>query len=83
MEKLNYEVSESDLEEAEPAYIEIDFWNRDLTYKEVKMICAFDTSALVGNVGGFIGLFLGYALVMIPGVLKTIGTKMCGLCTDK
>ena len=83
MEKLNYEVSEYDLEEADPAYIEIDFWNRDLTYKEVKMICAFDMSALVGNVGGFIGLFLGYALIMIPGVLKTIGTTMYGLCTDE
>ena len=83
MEKVNYEVSERDLEEADPAYIEIDFWHRDLTYKEVKMICAFDMSALVGNVGGFIGLFLGYALVMIPGLLKTIWKTMFGLCTDE
>ena len=82
MEKVNYEVSESDLEEADPAYIEIAFWNRDLTYKKIEMICAFDLSALVGNVGGFIGLFLGYALIMIPGLIKTIGKTIYGLCKN-
>ena len=73
MEKVNYEVTEYDLEEADPAYLEFIFWNMDLTYKEVKMIRAFDLSALVGNVGGFVGLFLGYALLMIPTSMKTIG----------
>ena len=82
MEKVNYEVSESDLEEADPAYIEIAFWNRDLTYKKIEMICAFDLSALVGNVGGFIGLFLGYALIMIPGLIKTIGKTIYGFCKN-
>ena len=33
---------------------------------------AYAVSALVGNVGGFIGLFLGYALLMFPELLKTI-----------
>ena len=37
MEKVNYEVSEYDLEEANPAYLEVILWHRDLTYKEVKM----------------------------------------------
>ena len=36
------------------------------------MIKAYDISALIGNVGGFIGLFLGYALMMIPDLLRTI-----------
>ena len=83
MEKVNYEVSEYDLEEANPAYLEVILWHRDLTYKEVKMKRAFDLSALVGNIGGFVGLFLGYALIMIPALLKTIGTKVYGFWKDK
>ena len=78
MEKVNYEVTEYDLEEANPAYLEFMFWHRDLTYKEIKMIRAFDLSALVGNIGGFVGLFLGYAIIMLPASMKTIGTKLYG-----
>ena len=40
------------------------------------MIRAYDLGALVGNVGGYIGLFLGYTLMMIPEILKRIG-KFC------
>ena len=83
MEKVNYEVTEYDLEEANPAYLEVMFWHTDLTYKEVKMKRAFDLSALVGNIGGFVGLFLGYALIMIPALLKTIVTKVYGFWKDK
>ena len=83
MEKVNYEVTEYDLKEANPAYLEVMFRHRDLTYKEVKMKRAFDLSALVGNIGGFVGLFLGYALIMIPASMKTIGTKVYGFWKDK
>ena len=30
---------------------------------------AYDFEAFVGNTGGYIGLFLGYALLQIPGIL--------------
>ena len=33
---------------------------------------AYDIWVLIGNVGGFIGLFLGYALMMFPGFLRGI-----------
>ena len=58
MEKVNYEVTEYDLKEANPAYLELIFLHRELTYKEVKMIRAFDLAALVGNTGGGVGLVL-------------------------
>ena len=32
----------------------------------------YDFQVLVGNVGGLIGLFLGYALMMIPESIKLI-----------
>ena len=36
------------------------------TYKEISQVKAFDMEMLVGNIGGYLGLFLGYALLQIP-----------------
>ena len=33
---------------------------------------AYDIWVLVGNVGGYIGLFLGYSLMMFPELLRMI-----------
>ena len=40
-------------------------------------ILAYDFEAFVGNTGGYIGLFLGYALLQIPGILINI-ISWCG-----
>ena len=45
---------------------------KELTYKEIKLKKAYDFQVLVGNVGGLIGLFLGYALMMIPESIKFV-----------
>ena len=36
---------------------------------------AINWQALVGNVGGYVGLFLGYALLAIPSFLKGVFEK--------
>ena len=41
------------------------------------MVRAFDMQALVGQLGGYIGLFLGYTLMMIPQFFQGIGTRIC------
>ena len=49
------------------------------TYKEIKQVKAYDIEGFVGNAGGYVGLFLGYALLSLPkylvqalGAIKTI-----------
>ena len=37
------------------------------SYKEIRQMRAYTLLMLVGNVGGFVGLLLGYAFVQIPG----------------
>lgn len=36
------------------------------SYKEIKQAQAYDIESFVGNVGGYVGLFLGYSLMCIP-----------------
>jgi hypothetical protein len=76
IEKVSYAAEESDEEKSNPPFFKITFLFKDLSYKEIKMVADFDFQALVGNVGGYIGLFLGYALMMIPQCLRGIGTRM-------
>ena len=77
IEKINYAVTEIDQEETAVPYFTICFNFPELSYKEIKRVRDFDVQALVGNVGGYIGLFLGYALMMIPQFLKGLGTQIC------
>ena len=41
----------------------------DRTFKQIEQIAAFNFESLVGNVGGYLGLFLGYAVAEIPASL--------------
>lgn len=41
----------------------------DQTYKEISQIKAYDMEMLIGNIGGYLGLFLGYAILQIPDLL--------------
>ena len=50
------------------------------TYKEILHIRAFDIESLVGNMGGYIGLFLGFAIWQLPDGIKIIA-KMCKMAT--
>ena len=74
--KVNYEVTEIDTEETDPANFTINFNYKDDQIKVIQMVRAYDLGALVGNVGGYIGLFLGYTLMMIPEILRRLA-KFC------
>jgi len=41
----------------------------EIQQKFYSSFVAYDLEAFVGNSGGYIGLFLGYALLQIPGML--------------
>ena len=74
------EISKLDIEyeEQDPATDVLDnqtsltVFFRSNRYKEIIQIRAYTFMSLIGNVGGFIGLLLGCALVQIPGALRTI-----------
>ena len=39
-------------------------------YKEIRQMQAYTGAVLVGNIGGFVGMLLGFALVQIPGIVN-------------
>ena len=41
-------------------------------FKEIKQVRAYNVQSLIGNAGGYIGLFLGYTLKEMPFFLKTL-----------
>ena len=44
------------------------FWvfYRQTSFREITQIRAYDLDSLYGNIGGYMGLFLGYALLNLP-----------------
>ena len=51
----------------------IDFANSD--FKEIKEVEAFGIESLVGNVGGYIGLFLGLSIIQLPTFCVFLGQR--------
>ena len=41
-------------------------------FKEIKQVRAYTTQTLIGNTGGYIGLFLGYTIKEIPTFLRCL-----------
>ena len=66
---LNYE--ETDNEDIDPGQATIKLYFVSKGYKEIRQIRAYGIMALFGNVGGFVGLLLGYALVHFPGFMHS------------
>ena len=45
-------------------------------YKEILHIRDFDIVSLVGNMGGYVGLFLGVAVWQVPHAIKDASNKL-------
>ena len=83
METIYYTYSEEDFS---PENKE-DFSERDMVtiyiapynkkFKEILQTRAIDIQALIGNIGGYIGLFLGYSILQIPDFVLFILCKIC------
>jgi len=69
LEKLEYNYMELDLRENNPAFVQIDVMFIDDTYREILRVKAVTLESLLGNIGGYIGIFLGYSIfIHIPDV---------------
>ena len=57
-------------------WFEIKFVIKTDTFKEIKQVKAYTIQSLVGNVGGYLGLFLGCSLSQLPSLLLSVYNKM-------
>ena len=46
------------------------------TFKQIVLVRSFDIQTLIGNAGGYIGLFLGHTLLQIPGLVDYLWKKL-------
>ena len=67
VEYLDSEPWDEDTSTADSLYFPIFF--RDITYKNVVQVRDYSHSDLGGDVGGYLGLLLGYALVQVPNLI--------------
>ena len=52
---------------------------KSFNYKEIKHIKAFTIESWVGNVGGYVGLFLGCAIWQVPDFIQFLLRKLRGI----
>ena len=55
--------------------LEIELVFKTAAYKEIKQDRAFNIESFIGNVGGYVGLFLGFAIWSIPEIFSNL--KCC------
>ena len=79
IEKLQVDYSEENVEsvgrmsEADnEGWFKLRFAPMTTKFKEIKQIRKYSVQSLVGNAGGYIGLFLGYALWNVPIIILDI-----------
>ena len=53
-------------------WFKVRLWFRSNQFMEIKQVRAYNFQDLVGNAGGYIGLFLGYSLVQSPFIIKKV-----------
>ena len=47
------------------------------TFKEIKQIRAYNVQSLIGNAGGYVGLFVGYTVAELPALLAIAYKYIC------
>ena len=72
LEKLEFSYFEYDVKESEPPYFTVSIIYVDAKYREILRVRAFDVQSMLGNIGGYIGIFIGYALLNIPDALMRL-----------
>ena len=57
-----------------PFYLQLVFQGN--TYKIIEHVKDYTFQTLIGTVGGYVGMFLGYSFLDIPSLIKTINRKL-------
>ena len=64
----------SNSKETQQFKVAIEF--EDSTFMKIEHVRAFDIESLIGNSGGYLGLFTGYALLQIPSLIRFISNSI-------
>ena len=77
IEKIQIEYDEVDYDERDSdeddeGWLILEFLIQANKFKEIKQVRKYTVQSLVGNSGGYIGLFMGYALWNVPCILVDI-----------
>ena len=54
------------------SYIKLGQVHYHTSYTEKIQVRAYTSDDVVGTVGGYVGLFMGYAVVQLPAMMKSI-----------
>ena len=60
-------MDEEDSKSLEKAHIKFSY--QEQQYQELKYSADFDFETFVSNIGGFVGIFLGYSMMQFPQLL--------------
>ena len=76
LEKLHFDYFEFDLQEDKDPHMIISIVFVDMKFREIVSVRSFDVQSLFGNIGGYVGIFIGYALLQVPEALVRFIKKM-------
>ena len=79
----NIPVAEGESGDGEEGWFELDYVLPIQKFKEIKQTRKYSVQSLVGNLGGYIGLCLGYAIVNIPTMTLEIWKNIRKVCFSK
>ena len=52
-------------------WFKVRLWFRSNRFMEIKQVKAYNFQNLVGNGGGYMGLFLGYSIAQLPSMIMS------------
>lgn len=70
--RLDFGYREYDLPKDRTPSFNITLYYGDSKYREIRQVRAFGLHALFGNIGGYVGIFIGYALFQLPDLVMKI-----------
>ena len=72
----NIPIADGESDEEREGWFVLDYVVPIQKFKEIKQVRKYSVQSLVGNLGGYIGLCLGYAVVNIPTMILKIWNKL-------
>ena len=79
---FSYEEIDEDVDR-DPEYFRISMTSADTTFKNIEQIREYSTQSLIGNIGGYLGLILGYAIIQLPVLLHGIYKRVATFLSTK
>ena len=69
---ITMDFAEADTKEIDKSEMNLYLFFRDPMYKEIRQTRAYNIKMVIGDIGGYVGLLLGYALVNLPQIIVDI-----------